>query len=116
MNLSYNELFFYTAFAEYYKFALSVQPNFQNKSNGSISKKIAYQQERLDKITSNLQHSKDAIKLTTRMLKETQMTFPLHIGFLMYAEGINNFSTQFTKVLTPVYTLYDLFRNVQIKE
>lgn len=116
INLVYNELFFYTAFAEYYKFALSIQPNFKNNENANRTQKTAAQQERIDKITANMQYSKDAIKLTTRMLKELQITFPLHIWFLMYAEGINTFAAEFTKLLTPIYTLSDIFKNVQIKD
>jgi hypothetical protein len=61
----------------------------------------------------NLSDSRKAVKTSIRLLKELQMTFPMHIGLLMYTEAINTFVQSFNKTLIPIYTLWDIFRNVQ---
>ncbi|HCB52037.1 TPA: hypothetical protein DEP21_05765 [Patescibacteria group bacterium] len=116
INLVYNELFFYNLFTEYYKIILEIQPNFKTRDEADIFKKTAKQAKRIEDIEYDIAESREAIKITIRLLKEIQMTFPLHIGFLLYTEDINTFATAFNKLLPPIYTIYDLFRNVQIKE
>jgi hypothetical protein len=113
-NLLYNELFFYNLFSEYYSYALASDPNLQNEEQ-ELSYKIVAQQDKITKLQNNKIRSQKAISMSIRMLKEIQNTFPFHIGFMMYAEDIYYLAQEINKTLTPIYTLYDLFRNVQIK-
>ena len=53
----------------------------------------------------NLSDSRKAVTTSIRFLKELQMTFPMHIGLLMYTEAINTFVQSFNQTLVPIYTL-----------
>ena len=35
--------------------------------------------------------SKDALSLSLRMMRDTYMAFPFHVGFSMYQEDLNGF-------------------------
>jgi hypothetical protein len=59
--------------------------------------------------------SEKAISLSIKTLRDNYVAFPLHIWFLMYYEDLNWFWNQLVKIVTPMYTLYDKFRNVQEK-
>ena len=113
VNLMYNELFFYTSFVQYYTYILETQPQFKvDTSKSQIEQKQAKQNEAW-LMRQNLSDSRKAVKTSIRLLKELQMTFPMHIGLLMYTEAINTFVQSFNKTLIPIYTLWDIFRNVQ---
>lgn len=111
VNLSYNELFYYRLFMGYYLVMLQQNPstllkNSQNRSLSTITKKFSTQYTR----------SKDAMSLTFRMLRDTAMAFPMHIGMEMYKEDLDGFGKLLAKIATPIYTLYDKLRNVQKPE
>jgi hypothetical protein len=57
--------------------------------------------------------SKDALSLSLRMMRDTYMAFPFHIGFSMYQEDLNGFWKALARLSPPIYTLYDKLRNVQ---
>lgn len=116
INLIYNELFFYTSFAQYYMYILETQSKF--KANPSLSEieETGAKRAEIGLIQQNISDSKQAIGTSIRLLKELQMTFPMHIWMLMYTEAINNLVQNFNKTLIPIYTLWDTFRNVQIPE
>lgn len=109
----YNELMMYTIFVEYYSYLLESKPNFRNRDEKEFQKKIANNQNRIQKMISSVESSRKAIQTTIRKLKETQYTLPIHIWFLMYSESIYELTTNMNKTLTPIYTLHDILRNVQ---
>jgi hypothetical protein len=113
INLLYNELLFYSLFVDYYWFLLENKPNFKNDSSVQFEKRYLNNSLKVEQITNDIKASKEAIKTTIQILKEIQTTFPIHIWFLLYSEDIYRFSSSMNKTLTPIYTLYDLFRNVQ---
>lgn len=113
VNLIYNELFFYTSFVQYYTYLLGLTSSFEIDTNLSDQDNAKAKQAKIWLIQQNLSESRDAIKTTIRLIKELQMTFPMHIGFLLYTEGINAFVGKYNQILSPIYTLSDLFRNVQ---
>ena len=113
VNLVYNELFFYTSFVQYYTYVLGLTSSFELDTNLSDQENAKKKQATIWVIQQNLSESRDAIKTTIRLIKDLQMTFPMHIGFLMYTEAINTFVWKYNQLLTPIYTIYDIFRNVQ---
>ncbi|MEI6426251.1 MAG: hypothetical protein WCO66_02750 [Candidatus Absconditabacteria bacterium] len=113
VNLVYNELFFYTSFVQYYIYLLEKQPEFKTNAGDNAIEKAKDRNDEIAVIQQNLSDSRKAIKTSIRLLKELQMTFPMHIGLLMYTEAINTFVQGFNKTLIPIYTLGDIFRNVQ---
>lgn len=115
-NLVYNELLFYSTFVKYYNAALDTSPQFRNWDSNNISNLKEKQQKRINLSSNNLNNSKKAINITMKMLMDLQMTFPIHIWLLMYAESVNNFAAEFVKTLTPIYTMAGIFKNVQVTE
>jgi hypothetical protein len=92
---------------------LGLTSSFEIDTNLSDQDNAKAKQAKIWLIQQNLSESRDAIKTTIRLIKELQMTFPMHIGFLLYTEGINAFVGKYNQILSPIYTLSDLFRNVQ---
>ncbi len=108
VNLTYNELFYYRLFASYYILMLQKNPGTlistsQNNDLSTIQKKFSSQYIR----------SKTALSLTFRMMRDTYMAFPFHVGFSMYQEDLDGFWKLLANIATPIYTLYDKLRNVQ---
>jgi hypothetical protein len=60
--------------------------------------------------------SKDALSLSLKMMRDTYMAFPFHIGFSMYQEDLDGFAKAVARIAPPIYTLYDKLRNVQKPE
>ncbi|MFA7298718.1 MAG: hypothetical protein WC010_03680 [Candidatus Absconditabacterales bacterium] len=109
-NLVYNELFYYRLFMGYYFTMLQKNPTIliNNTRNTDINKLIK-------KSSNQYIRSKDALSLTLRMMRDTYMAYPFHIGMLMYQEDLHGFGKLLAKITTPIYTLYDKLRNVQSK-
>lgn len=51
--------------------------------------------------------------MSLSMLHELRVTFPLHIGLLVYYEDLFRLRKELIKAVTPLYTLYDKLKNVQ---
>lgn len=113
VNLMYNELFFYTSFTQYYTYILETQPQFKTSAGQNQLDKTKARESEIWLIRQNVSDSRKAVKTSIRLIKELQMTFPMHIGLLMYTEAINTFVQKFNETLIPIYTLWDIFRNVQ---
>jgi len=113
VNLVYNELFFYTSFVQYYTYILETQPQFRANANLNTIEQTQTKENEVWLMRENLSDSRKAVTTSIRFLKELQMTFPMHIGLLMYTEAINTFVQSFNQTLVPIYTLWDIFRNVQ---
>ncbi|MDR3169678.1 MAG: hypothetical protein LBU27_08295 [Candidatus Peribacteria bacterium] len=55
-----------------------------------------------------------ALKSSLHDLQQTAITYPLHIGLVLYQEELLRFRDQYAaKLVTPFYTLYEKLRNVQ---
>jgi len=113
VNLMYNELFFYTSFTQYYTYILETQPQFKTSAGQNQLDKTKARESEIWLIRQNVSDSRKAVKTSIRLIKELQMTFPMHIWLLMYTEAINTFVQKFNETLIPIYTLWDIFRNVQ---
>lgn len=109
-NLTYNELYYYRFFMGYYFLMLQKNPSIlmNNTWNTDIDTLIK-------KSSNQYFRSKDALSLTFRMMRDTYMAYPFHIGLLMYQEDLWWFGKLLAKITTPIYTLYDKLRNVQTK-
>jgi len=111
VNLTYNELFYYRLFMSYYFLMLQKNPgtlikSSQNNDINAIMKKFSSQYTR----------SKSALMLTFRMMRDTYMAFPFHIGFLMYQEDLDGFWKLLKKIYTPIDTLSYKLSHVQKPE
>ncbi|MEI7920088.1 MAG: hypothetical protein WCH65_08295 [bacterium] len=67
----------------------------------------------MNEFSSQYIRSKDALTLTFRMLRDTNMAFPFHVGFSLYQEDLDGFGKLMARIAPPIYTLYDKLRNVQ---
>lgn len=115
-NLVYNEMLFYALFVDYYSYLLENKSDFKNADKSEFQDKISQNQKKIQTMNNNLERSRTATQTTIKMLKETQYSFPIHIWFLLYSEDIYKITSSMNKTLTPIYTLYDIFRNVQNPE
>lgn len=106
-NLVYNELLYYRLFVGYYLTMLQKNPWFLIVSTDNNYSKI------VKKFSSQYIRSRSASSLTFRMLRDMYVSFPFHIGMLMYKEDLDGFAKQISAIATPIYTLYDKLRNVQ---
>ncbi|MFA6256147.1 MAG: hypothetical protein WC606_03090 [Candidatus Absconditabacterales bacterium] len=103
VNLLYNELFYYRLFEGYYMIMLQKYPSLTTTSYSTIFKKFS----------SEYIWSKTALSLSLRMMRDTYMAFPFHVGFSMYQEDLDGFGKNLAKIAPSIYTLYDKLRNVQ---
>ncbi len=116
IDLVYNELMYYSLFIEYYSYLLQSKSEFKNWDVKNFSDKVVNNKNRVSEMYNNIDGSRKAIQTSIQILKETQYTFPIHIWFLMYSEDIYKFVWNMNKTLTPIYTLQDIFKNVQDPE
>jgi len=105
-NTIYNELFFFRLFIDYYNITVSSNYNIIKKTSSSVIKDIT----KFDNEFSRIQKS---ISMTTRNLRDIYISFPLHIGLVMYYEDVLKLWKELEWISTPIYSLYDKFRNVQ---
>ncbi len=114
LNLSYNELFYYRLFAQYYTWMLA--------TNAKVMLKIPVKEvsaevfTRTKNMNNELIRSQWALSLSLRMLREFYTSFPLHIGFLMYHEDIMNLARPLGTLYTPLSQFYSTFQHVQKKD
>ncbi len=116
ISLVYNELMYYSLFIEYYSYLLQSKSEFKNWDVKNFSDKVVNNKNRVSEMYNNIDASRKAIQTSIQILKEAQYTFPIHIWFLMYSEDIYKFVWNMNKTLTPIYTLQDIFKNVQDPE
>lgn len=109
VNLAYNELFYYRLFMWYYLVLLQRYPSLLEQNTymtdyASILKTFSTQ----------YMWSKDALSLSLRMMRDTYMAFPFHVGFSMYQEDLDGFAKTLKNVMPSIYTLWLYkFKNVQ---
>lgn len=108
VNLGYNELLYYRLFMWYYlamvqKYPWLLKRNIYMTNYTTILKTFSTQ----------YMWSKDALSLSFRMMSDSYMAFPFHIGFSMYQEDLDGLWKSLARLAPPIYTLYDKLRNVQ---
>jgi len=134
INTVYNEYFWYSLFMWYYTLKLDSdikQQDWYEDVRTSILKWdppvesrdpenfIEYSEEleeRMTRIEQQLFKSKQAITESLKNIAELKSSFSLHIWLLMYQEDVQLFMKEIYKIYSPIRTLYDKFRNVQVKE
>ncbi len=107
-NLVYNELFYYRLFMWYYLSMLQRYPGilYQNtymKDYTDIQKTFLTQYAR----------SHEALSLSLRMMRDTYIAFPFHVGLSMYHEDLYGLWKSLSSLVSPIDTLSDKLRNVQ---
>ena len=115
INTVYNEYIWYVLFLSYYSFYIDGS-EFLDDTTISVSDRIQENKEKIFLTQSQIFKSKQAITSSLNTLWEIAYSFPIHIWFLMYQEDAKLFMKAMWKVYTPIRTLYDKLRNVQIKE
>lgn len=115
LNTIYNEYFWYKLFLSYYSFYIDWS-DFLDDSKSDMLDRIEENREKIYLTQNQLVKSKQAISLSLQTLSEMSYSFPLHIWFLMYHEDAKLFTDSMSKIYTPIRTLNDKLRNVQIKE
>lgn len=113
LNLSYNELFYYRLFAQYYAWMITTKPDILHIKLKEVNAEIF---TRTTNMTNELIWSQEALSMSIRMLRDFYTAFPLHIGFLMYQEDLKNLAKPLGQLYTPWSQLYYTLKNVQKKE
>lgn len=108
LNLAYNELFYYRLFMWYYLVMIQKHPSFL-KDNIYMTDYM----DILKTFSTQYMWSKDALTLSIKMMQDTYMAFPFHVGFSMYQEDLDKLWKSLARLAPPIYTLYDKLRNVQ---
>ena len=115
LNTVYNEYFRYKLFLSYYSFYIN-GTDFLDANKLTDIDKLQKNQEKIFLTQDQLLKSKQGISMSFQSLSEINYSFPLHVWFLMYYEDVEYFMKNIAKIYTPIRTLYDKLRNVQIKE
>ncbi len=115
VNAVYNEYFWYNLFLSYYSYYINWSEFLDKKYSNELDA-LQENYEKIYLVQNQLVKSKQAITLSLRNLAEISYSFPLHVGFLMYQEDSKLFMDRVSKIYSPLRTLYDKLRNVQIKE
>jgi len=118
LNLVYNEFLYYALFVKYYNYIILSNPNLapaEQQKDYQIA--VDYLKNNAYQFNREVNASQRAISLGIKMLREIDVTFPLHVWFMMYQEDLLNLRDKsLYKIVTPFYTLYGKLRNVQTKE
>lgn len=130
----YNEYFWYSLFMWYYTLKLDSDIKQQDwydsvktavfrwdppEESRNPENVLEYAEEiewLMTRIEQQLFKSKQAITESLKSLTELKSSFTLHIWLQMYQEDVRLFMQEIHKIYSPIRTLYDKFRNVQVKE
>jgi|GEM_PF-4747783 len=80
LNLIYNEFLYYSLFVKYYNYAIINNPGLaptQKKEDVELDK--SYLKNKAYEFNREVNSSQQAISLTIKMLREMDVTFPLHV-------------------------------------
>lgn len=111
LNLTYNELFYYRLFAQYYSWMLTTNAKVLLDLQAKEVNSEVFTRTR--NMSNELTWSEWALSLSMRMLRDFYTSFPLHIWFLMYQEDIRTLAKPLGKLYTPLSQFYSLFQHVQ---
>ena len=84
-----------------------------HNSNISDTDRLKYS-SMLSDIQAYLSMQKEAFQLAQHNLEEFNMTYPLHIWFLLYTEKVDKFRKKLAEIITPFYSLSEKLQNVQL--
>ena len=79
VNLVYNELFYYRLFMGYYMILVQTNPGLAPMGYSTTYRDFS----------TEYTWTKDALSLSLRMMRDTYMAFPFHVGFSMYQEDLD---------------------------
>jgi hypothetical protein len=108
--LFYNEIINYRIFVSYYSNWVQAKIN-----NSSVKEEKDMLQSRVTDFQgySNLQI--EAAEETLRKFEEFNMSYPLHIGLLLYQEKVKEFRNKhLSPITTKFYSLSEKLQNVQL--
>ncbi len=113
LNLLMQEHFFFRTFLTYYDYVIqtdrTILPDQYREASNLSAKRLQVSQS----LGNYISWSKQALWMSLSMLHELRITFPLHIGLLVYYEDLFKLRKELIKVVTPLYTLHDKLKNVQ---
>ncbi|MDR0283240.1 MAG: hypothetical protein LBI53_08405 [Candidatus Peribacteria bacterium] len=68
----------------------------------------------LELLQQEINIARETLEMALDDLQDFAATYSLHVGFVMYQEELKKFRDKYAvKMVTPFYTLYEKFRNVQ---
>jgi len=106
VGLLYNELFWYTIFWTFYWSTLDEAQEREKQEE--------QRQDEIAAVKENLTKFQEITNKTIRDLSNIIISYPMHIGFLIIQEDFLYFRDKsLSKIITPIYTIYNKFRNVQ---
>lgn len=118
IGLVYNEFMYLSLFVKYYNYSIVSNPDLApSTQKNDYQAGINYLQNNAYEFNREVNSSQKAISLGMKMLREIDVSFPLHVWFMMYQEDLLNLRDKsLYKIVTPFYTLYGKLRNVQTKD
>lgn len=117
-NLVYNEFLYYSLFVKYYNNVIVSNPNLAPlKQKGDYTSAVDYLKNKAYEFNREVNASQKWITVAMKMLREIDVSFPLHVWFMMYQEDLLYLRDKsLYKIVTPFYTLYGKLRNVQTQD
>ncbi|MBU0626195.1 hypothetical protein KKG31_07735 [Patescibacteria group bacterium] len=89
VNLVYNELFYYNLFVQYSTETIKSHNDLKlSASNKSLADKDSDRNQWVQEMQTELYFSQEAVKVSISVLRQSFVTYPVHIGFLMYRESL----------------------------
>ncbi len=116
--LVYNEFLYYSLFVKYYNYVILNNPGLATADQkDDYLFALDYLKNKAYEFNREVNASQKAISIGMKMLSEIDVTFPLHVWFMMYQEDLLRLRDKsLYKIVTPFYTLYGKLRNVQTKD
>lgn len=110
LNLTYNEMFYYRLFVQYYTWMITTKPEILKLLAQDTNAAVF---TRTKNIQNELIWSQWALTMSMRMLRDFYTAFPLHIWFLMYQEDLRSVAKPLGSLYTPISQLYYTLQHVQ---
>jgi len=111
-----NEVFFYRLFMAQYMWWIQVERRLLPNEYRDINRSAEKTADIIAKTQQQIAWTQDAVDMSMKSLREMAVTFPIHIGLLIYYEDLYRFRKELVKIVTPLYTLSEKLRNVQKKD
>lgn len=112
LTLFYNEILNYRIFLAYYQEVLDAKVNnLLLKDPDSLQIPVLQLEKSTIQSRSNMQLK--AAENTLKDFEEFNMTYPLHIGLLLYQEQLQSFRRDLSPLVTVFYSLSEKLQNVQ---
>ena len=107
--MCYNELLDYRLFVTYYTNMLG-----KIEVDNDTNLKLLFDAQALD-LQNYSEMQINAFKQTISEMEDISMTYPVHIGLLLYQERLKNFRNNYLAPLVTIfYSLSEKLKNVQI--